>query len=181
MKPLIEEVKIAMETFIKMKAAMCQAHNGPYDLAPMLHIKYVHLNSYCGILMSGCGHPVDAIPSVWKKVLDNGMPEFVMIMTEGYATKSKEIPQNYRRGEMEKDFKNNPGSEVVEILNIHGIDMKTGNQANAFVSFKYNDHGQPEFDEPTYGPCEGDALKANVPTMFAACREATLLVKRMAI
>lgn len=178
---LIEEVKIAMQTFIKMKESMCQANNGPYDLAPMLHIKYQHLNSYCGVLMAGCGHPVDAIPVVWQKVLENGMPEFVMILTEGYATKSKEFPENYQRGQMEEDFKNNPDSEVVEILNVHAIDIKTGDQANAFVSFKYDDHGQPEFDEPAYAPCEGEALNANVPMIFAACRAATLMIHRKAI
>lgn len=178
---LTKEIKIAMETFIKMKASICQNNNGPFDMAPMLHLKYQHLKSYCGVVMTGCSNPVDAIPGAWGKVLENGYPEFVMIMTEAYATKSKEMPENYVKGQMEEDFKNNPESEVVEILNVHAIDINTGNQATGFVSFKYNDNGQPEFDQPLYNACEGEALKANVPTIFAACRDATLLLKRKAI
>lgn len=178
---LIKEVKIALEAFMKMKASICQNNNGPIDLVPMLHLKYQHLKSYCGVLMNGCGSPVDSIPGAWGKVLENGYPEFVMLMTEGYATKSKEIPENYRKGQMEKDFKNNPESEVVEILNVHAIDVKTGEQASGFVSFKYNDNGQPDFEEPLYNSCEGEALTANVPTIFAACREATLTLKRKAV
>lgn len=178
---LIKEIKVAMETFIKMKSSMCQINNGPFDMAPMLHLKYQHLKSYCGVVMNGCGNPVDAIPGAWEKVLENGYPEFVMIMTEAYAAKSKEISEDYVKGQMEEDFKSNPESEVVEILNVHAIDIKTGKQATGFVNFKYNDKGQPEFDDPIYNDCEGDALKANVPAIFAACRSATLLLKRKAI
>lgn len=177
---LIEEVKIAMQTFIRMKESMCKTNNGPHDLAPMLHYKYSHLNAYCGVLLAG-GHPIQTIPKAWEHIIRDGIPEFVMIMTEAYA--SKEMPvENYLRGEMEKDFKNNPDSKVVEIINVHAIDMKTGNQLDGFVSFKYDDYGQPVFDTPTYADCEGESLNANMPMMFAACRNATLLmIKKKAI
>jgi len=129
--------------------------------------------------MSGPGSPIDQIPSVWGKIIESGTPEFVMIMTEAYASQCSR--ENYRRGEMEKDFKNNPFSEVIETLNIHAIDIKNGNQFSGLVSFKYNDVGQPEFDEPSYYPCEGDSLNARTPMLFAACRDATLALNRKAI
>jgi hypothetical protein len=177
---LNEEIRIAMETFMKMKASMCQVHKGPYDLAPMLHLKYQHLNGYCGVLLAGEGHPMNLIPSAWEKIVENGIPEFVIAMIEGYASKN-ENPQNYRRGQMEEDFKNNPDSTVVEVLNIQAIDIKTGNQISGFVSFKYNDKGQPEFEIPEYSPCEGESLNANIPRIFSLCRDATLEFMRKAV
>lgn len=170
---LADEVKIALQTFIKMKESVCRHNNGPSDLAPMLHYKYPHLKGYRGILLAG-GHPIQTVPSAWGHISKDGIPEFVMIMTEAYASATP--LQEYKRGEMEKDFKNNPCSQVVEIINVHAIDMKTGEQFDGFVSFKYDDSGIPVFDEPSYSKCEGEALKANMPAIFTACRGATLML-----
>lgn len=175
---LIEEIKIALDTFVKMKVACCKNNNGPQDLIPMLHFKYSHLNGYCGVLLPG-GHPNETVVMAWEQIVQDGIPEFMIVMVEGYAKKN--ISTKYKRGEMEEDFKNNPESEVVEILNIHGIDMKTGDQADGLVSYKYNDKGLPDFDEPTYAPCTGESLKANMPMIFTSCRYATLATMNKAV
>lgn len=178
---LTKEIEIALETFKKMKASVCDHMRGPHDLAPMLHLKYPHLNGYCGVLLPE-GHPTDTVPAAWERVIQDGVPEFVIVMVEGYATISDTaLPKDYRRGEMENDFKSNPESKVLEVLNIHGIDMKTGNQADGFVAYRYNDSGLPEFEEPSYGPCEGEALQANMPRIFTACRQITLDIMKKAV
>lgn len=174
-----DEIKTALETFQNMKKYCCEKNKGPTDLAPMLHFKYKHLNAYCGVLL-GEGHPLETIPHAWGQIVQDGVPEFVVVMTEGYAKVGGD-PSDYRKGDMEKDFKNNPDSEVLEVLNIHGIDLGTGKQADGFVSFKYGDDGLPVFDEPSYGDCEGAALGANIPILFEACRQATFATLNKAV
>jgi len=179
---LSQEVKIATQTFMKMKSSMCKANNGPHDLAPMLHFKYSHLKGYCGVLLAG-GHPVQTIPVAWEQIIRDGTPEFVVVMTEAYASThpSNEPPPDYRKGQMEEDFKNNPCSDVMEIINVHGIDIKTGKQYSGMVAFRYDDNGQPVFDEPSYAECKGDSLQANIPAIFSGCRKATLALQKKAV
>lgn len=169
MKTLEEELRYVLGQFCRMKREMCIREGGPYDLAPMLHFKYRHLNAYCGVMIMG--NPFEMVPSAWRKILDDGMPEFMMLMVEGYASEKN---QGYKKGQMERDFKENPDSDVREIITVQAVDIKTGKQMTGLVSYKYGDDGLPEFGEMSVGPCEGQALECNVPDMFRACRNATL-------
>lgn len=168
---ILDEVQTALDLFMKMKAGVCEHHGGPHDLTAMLHFKFKHLNGYCGAVLAG-GHPLETIPMAWQHIIQDGQPEFMLVMTEGYASATP--IENYKRGSMEEDFKNNPNTEVFEIINVHGIDIKTGQQADAVVKFHYED-GVPTFDEVQSNMCEGQALEANIPRLFRMCREATLL------
>lgn len=167
---LEEELKFALGKFCQMKRTMCEREGGPQDLAPMLHFKYQHLNAYCGVLLMG--NPFEMIPEAWRKILDDGVPEFVMCMVEGYAS-SKPISE-YKKGQMEQDFKENPGSEVMEVITLQAVDIKTGKQMTGMVSYKYGDDGMPEFEEPNFNSCEGQAMECNIPSIFKACRDATV-------
>lgn len=167
---LEEELDIAVRAFCNMKKAMCERERGPYDLQPMLHFKYKHLKSYCGALLAG--NPLQEAPAAWRKVMDHGIPEFVMLMVEGYA--SLKGSEGYERGRMERDFKENPDSEVSEVVTIQAIEIKTGRQLTALVPFRYGDDGLPEFEDAKVGPCDGPALEANVPYMMSQCRKFTL-------
>lgn len=168
---LEKELRFIVGKFCEMKKGLCQREHGPHDLIPMLHFKYQHLNAYCGMLLEG--NPIEMVPVAWRKVLEDGMPEFMMFMVEGYAT-SKPSLEGHVRGEMEKDFKENPASTVSEVITVQAVDIKTGAQMTAVVPYKYGDDGLPEFGEPTVGPCEGEALKCNIPYLFKSCREATV-------
>lgn len=170
-----EEVKIAVSTFCKMKRAMCERENGPYDLAPMLHFKYSHLKTYCGMLLAG--DPVEMVPPAWGRILEDGIPEFVMLMVEAYASENVD---NYRKGAMEQDFKNNPDSRVREAITIQAVDIKTGRQMTGIVRYVYGDDGLPVFDEPSIGECEGKALECRVPSIIGMCRDQTLKIGRVA-
>lgn len=163
-----DELKSAVGVFCRMKRLVCEKEGGPHDLTPMIHFKYQHLNAYCGgVLM---GDPFEMAPMLWRKVLDDGIPEFMMLMMEGYASTT----QPTKHGDLEKDFKENPDSTVREVITVQAVNIKTGEQFTAVVPFKYGDDGLPEFDEPSLGPCEGEALQSRVAIMFSACRNATI-------
>lgn len=168
---LEKELRFIIGKFCDMKRALCEREGGPNDLIPMLHFKYQHLNAYCGMLLEG--NPIQMVPVAWRKILEDGIPEFMMFMVEGYASTTPDL-SNYRKGEMEKDFKNNPGSSVREVITIQAVDIKTGYQMTAVVPYKYGDNGLPEFEEPSVSTCEGDALNCNIPYLFKSCREATM-------
>jgi hypothetical protein len=170
---LEDEVKTAIQAFISMKKDMCERQSGPFDLAPMLHFKYKHLKGYCGVLLIGEGSPMEMAAAAWGKVLGHGVPEFMMFMVEGYATQN---PSEYKKGDMERDFKNNPDSKVMEVITIQAIDIKTGLQMTGIVPYKYDDSGLPVFDEPGVNECSGESLNANIPALMGQCREATLRV-----
>lgn len=168
---LKSELESAIDCFQNMKKAMCEREGGPCDLIPMLHFKYKHLKGCCGALLMD-GHPMEVIPSAWRKILDHGIPEFVMVVVEGYASVGPVA--NYERGSMEEDFKNNPDSTVKEVLTFQAVDIKTGEQMTAFVPYRYGDDGLPVFDKANIGPCEGEAMNCRAAAIFKACREATL-------
>lgn len=166
---LEEELKSAAENFCRMKHEMCRIEHGPQDLSPMLHFKYKHLSVPCGIVIMG--NPFQMVPPAWRKVLDDGIPEFMMLMVEGYASRS---PMDYEKGAMEHDFKNNPDSEVVEVITIQAIEIDTGKQMVCMVEYKYGDDGLPQFGDANIGACEGPAMNSNVAEMFKSCRDATV-------
>lgn len=167
---LEDELDLAVRTFCRMKTMMCEREGGPHDLQPMLHFRYKHLKSYCGIMVMG--NPLDEVPKAWHKVMDHGTPEFVMLVLEGYA--SLKGAEDYERGRMERDFKENPDSEVREVITLQAVEIKTGRQLTAIVPFRYGDDGLPEFEDAKVGPCDGQALGANVPDMMNQCRNLTL-------
>lgn len=164
---LEDEVRFITDHFCGMKTALCEREGGPSDLLPMLHFKYRHLNAYCGMVLPP-EETVEALPAAWSKVLEDGIPEFMMIMVEGYAgTKTEE----YERGAMERDFRENPSSSVREVITIQAVDIKTGNQITSVVPYGYDDRGMPEFDDPKIAPCVGEALEFNIPAMFRQFRD----------
>lgn len=168
---LKRELDNAVRCFTGMKRAMCEREGGPCDLAPMLHFKYKHLKSCCGALLMGAP-PMEMVPAAWGKILDQGIPEFVMLMVEGYA--SEQPLEEYERGSMEEDFKNNPGSTVKEVITLQAVDIKTGEQMTAVMPYHYGDDGMPVFEEAKVGPCEGEAMNCRAASIFNACRQATL-------
>ena len=92
---LEKELNVAVRAFCKMKLSVCKIEEGPHDLVPMPHFKYSHLNAYCGMVLDG-GNPLEMLTHSWRKILDDGIPEFVMFMVEGYAS-TKNVPEEIRR------------------------------------------------------------------------------------
>jgi hypothetical protein len=167
---LQEEIKAVLELFMEMKKGACLDHGGPVDLQPMLHFKGRD-GSRQGALLHG--HPTDSLSGAWKHMLEYVDPECAIVMTEAYCRTSREFPENHEPGAYERDFKDNPLSDVQEILNVHGIDIETGVQFSGFVGFRIGDDGQPVFDEPYYAQSEGRALECNIPVALERLRNMT--------
>lgn len=79
---------------------------------------------------------------------------FMFVIVEGYrdteiSTKEEFAKKmgDYERGDMAKEFAENPFSTVTEVLTVHGYDWNLTNRFVMFSDYKYNDRGIPEFSE----------------------------------
>ena len=177
---IVHELRRALEFFGEMKASVCRDNSGPVDLPPILHFKFKHMRDFCGLMVSEQGDPIAALPKSWQHILENGVPEIVMYMTEGYVKKlpkdsnTDKLPTGHIRGEFEREFKEDPSTDVREAITMQAVDIESGKQFSGMLLYKYDDSGVPEFEDVEVVPCEGPALEARMASVFANCRSATL-------
>ena len=75
--------------------------------------------------------------------------EFGFLVVEGYAetnTDGKNF-SDYERGDMAKDFSENPFTTITETLVIHGYDWNLTSRFTHACHYKYDDKGVPVFTE----------------------------------
>ena len=75
--------------------------------------------------------------------------DFLVLLVEGYAKSdmTDEEAQNHDRGDFEKEYKENPFSNVREGIMMTAVDWNATNVWSIASLYRYDDHGVPEFDE----------------------------------
>jgi hypothetical protein len=79
--------------------------------------------------------------------------EFMVMIVEGYvrAVDDKEgmhlDPNDFHKGELEKDYKENPFSDVRESIIITAVDWDMNGLWNTTCTYRYDDNGVPMWDE----------------------------------
>lgn len=75
--------------------------------------------------------------------------EYLFLACEGYVNKVEgtDLPKDYERGDMEKDYKENPFSQITEAMIIHGYDWNLSNRFMSVSHYGYGDDGLPKFTE----------------------------------
>jgi hypothetical protein len=110
------------------------------------------------------GHPIAVFPSIWDRILEEGNPDFLAFVVEGYEGSFRD-GENYQRGQFERDFKENPVSDVTETLLIAGVDIRQDRHRNTMITFSYDDRGMPRFTRyPWADDCNG-----NLGELLADC------------
>ena len=91
-------------------------------------------------------HPFESLPDVLSDAFSDGLTEFdtVSIVVDSYVREGTKPPTNYRRGDLEREYKNNPSASVVEALTVATYGYH-GESAGRCVKYVYNDKGLPEF------------------------------------
>ena len=92
------------------------------------------------------GHPFEGLPDVLSDAFNDGLTEFdtVSIVVDSYVREGMKPPTDYRRGDLEHEYKNNPNASVVEALTVATYGYH-GESAGRCVKYVYNDKGLPEF------------------------------------
>lgn len=75
--------------------------------------------------------------------------EYAFIAVEGYAETETDgkLPSDYQRGDMAKDFAENPFTTITETLVVHGYDWNLTSRFVHACHYKYDDRGLPVFSE----------------------------------
>lgn len=75
--------------------------------------------------------------------------DFIVMLVEGYAKAemTEEEVANHDRGAFEKDYKENPFSQVREGIMLTAVDWNATSVWSIASLYRYDDHGVPMFDE----------------------------------
>jgi hypothetical protein len=147
----------------RAKTRLCQFCAGPIDGLAMLVYRLDGTDELF-ITPLPPGHPVDTFPLVLERILDEGLPDFVAVIAESYVGTHFD-EHSYKHGQFERDFKENPTSDVTEALLIAGVDIRQGRHRNTAIPFVYDDGGMPRFTRhPWDDGCDG-----NLGEILEAC------------
>jgi hypothetical protein len=82
--------------------------------------------------------------------------EFMVMVTEGYCRAIEDKagthldPNDFHKGELEQDYKENPFSDVREAIIITAVDWDSAGLWNTTCTYRYDDVGSPIWDEPIH-------------------------------
>jgi hypothetical protein len=145
------------------KARMCEHCNGPVEGSPALVFR-LDGNEQLFVAPLPHGHPIDTLPPVLEHILEEGHPDFLALVTESYIGPTI-YEHTYQRGQLERDFKKNPTSDVKESLLIAAVDTRHGRHRSTAIPFVYDDGGMPRFTRlPWSDDCDG-----NLGELLADC------------
>jgi hypothetical protein len=81
--------------------------------------------------------------------------EFLILAVEGYKDEmSEDLPEGWSRGDLAKDFKENPFTTVREGVIVSGVDWEHKYAINGACTYSYDDKGVPQFGEPSWSQVE---------------------------
>jgi hypothetical protein len=144
----------AMAGYQKVKCDMCQRNNGPASVAAMVEATFPHRTERFLTMLQG--DPRIAFCHTLDQIGALGLPENIVFLSDGYM--GENMPEDYARGQLALDFKDNPLSSVREILSVEGINVRTGNKYSILVPYGYGDNGMPEFDSPMASPSQSSGF-----------------------
>ena len=126
------------------KTEICQADNGISDMQSFVVFQRGDVFECRQSRVDG--HPFEGLPDVLSDAFNDGLTEFdtVSIVVDSYVREGMKPPTNYRRGDLEHEYKNNPNASVVEALTVATYGYH-GESAGRCVKYVYNDKGLPEF------------------------------------
>lgn len=159
----MEEEIQALKT---LKLDRCRQENGPTDVMPTIKVAIGDIMVVIPVV--GDDTPAENVKKAlggllafMKENQNNFKWDSMSYCTEAFVRKTPEI-KNYRRGELEEEYKTNPESDVTQCI-ILSVFKWEGNDELAVIEYGYNDFGMPEFSQFTIG---NDAMGGEVVNVF---------------
>lgn len=148
------------------KSALCQDVGGPADGVPIL--VWVSKNSDGELAPSivACPTPTEELPArdvlyeaLNEAFVELGAPVLGAFVSEAYLKRAvtDEERDGFKRGDFEREFKNNPDTNVAECITVIGF-SSNGDREYHIVEYKYDDEGQPTYAEVVKDGMSGGAL-----------------------
>ena len=171
----------AMNLSVANKTQMCRDNRGASDLNPVVMFGLPTTDEdgddaigvvVMEMVLPDGAHPTECLPLLLSDAHKRGIHNFlwVMFVVEGYTATASDNgidPENYERGSMEKDFLNNPNTNIREGI-IATAYAKTGQSAVLTQLYGYGDDGLPVYDEERRGQFYNteNAQQGAVPDVF---------------
>lgn len=127
---------------------------------------------------------VDCIDDV-VKAMPIGKFDFIILAVEGYARSladdknRDDFVRDFQRGDLEKDFSENPFSDVREGIVVTAMDWNAENLFSAVSTYTYDDFGVPQFSdvEANISAIDESSDNGRIPdTLMAICRYMNLAI-----
>jgi hypothetical protein len=155
--------------FCELKSAACKRFGGPTDLVPVVEHM---LRRDSRVWAQACPDydPIMSFPRAWEVILKHGLPDRVVLMTDGsYRCGSDASHQGH--GQDTFGVKDNPPTDVGEVLCIFGLETRAGRQCQILIPYTYDALGLPVFKNVLVsnkcGP--GNADHGVIPRLLAEC------------
>ena len=125
---------------------------------------------------------VDCIEDIVKHLKPQKF-SFIALAAEGYFREARKdedfFPENYSKGDMETEYKENPFTDIREALIVTAIDWECQHLYSCHLPYRYDDNGVPVYDEQVsaFTPLHGvEYMKQNmeeielgrIPTVLAS-------------
>lgn len=127
------------------KVDICKEDNGISDMQSFVVIQN---GDVFECFQSGIdAHPFESLPYVLNNAYNEGVKVFdtVSVVVDSYfAGKSVDKVDDYQRGDLSEQFRNDPNTKVKECLSVMTYGW-SGDKAGKVITYAYNDKGLPEF------------------------------------
>lgn len=138
----------ARDIAILRKTEACRNARGVADTNSLVLVGYKH--DFVGVENTLSGNPVQQLPEVLNHIAQSGLIYWhdLTFICEAFMRTNLEPSDigKYEPGDLEKDYKQNPLSDVVEGFIISTITWQ-GDTLTQFTPYKYDDKGRPVFEE----------------------------------
>lgn len=140
---LDQQLFVSREAYIRTKRDMCSKHEGPYDLQPQVNVIDAEGRYSVGIVES-----VD-LTLLAVKSLAEAMPGEVAFVVSLADTLTSEVPegQSPMPGSLARRLAQGDPT-VRDALVVTVLDVLADEHAASMVMYRYDDFGQPVFDDP---------------------------------
>lgn len=165
---LKRHVAETLDMFAGMKRAV-HRQEGPDAVLPACLV-VVGQSGPSAVLMLGHSHPLDNVATAWLQMLDDHKPAAVLFFTEGYMAGPS---AGSTPGPLEQSYRDDPGSDVREVLTLEAVDIETGRQVSGAVAFTLAERGELLFDEPLVFEIDSRKDNGRIPSVLSLLRDAT--------
>jgi len=137
--------------FCALKSAACKHFGGPANLLPLVEHVLRH-DSRLWVQACTDHDPIGSFPGAWNVILKHGLPDRVVLMIDG-SFRSDSDTSHEGHGRLTKCYKENPPTDVGEVLGIFGLETRAGRQCQILIPYTYDALGMPVFKNVLVSKC----------------------------
>jgi hypothetical protein len=167
-KQLRQRVAETLKMFAEMKRELSRQKDADAVLPACLVA--IPESGRTAVFMLGHGHPLENVATTWLQLITEHKPVAVLLFAEGYMA-GEETREAI--GRLEDLYRNDPGTDVREVLTVEAVEIATGRQFSGAVPFTLAERGELVFHEAKVFELDVAKDNGNIPAVLSLLRDAT--------